>query len=69
MFRLPKDSQQRAARSLQSNPAFNIILETLTEEYEVSVKGLLSANVENFGNAQGRSQLLRELIDALKFNY
>ena len=69
MFRLPKEEQQRAARHLQSNPAFMKILETLSIEKEISSKSLMYAKPENVGQLQGRTQLLVEILEALQYNY
>lgn len=69
MFRLPKEDQQKAAMSLQNNPAFSKIIKVLQSEYDISVKSLMTSNSGNFGVIQGRTQLLRELLDALTHNY
>ena len=69
MYRLPKEQEQKAARSLQANPAFQKIMETFVEERDVSMKSLLAASTDKVGQLQGRTQAFIEIIDALQHNY
>jgi len=60
------EQQKQAARSLNRNPAFLIIMEALNEELQASIKDLLLASGEALKWQQGRASSLKRVIDVIE---
>ncbi len=65
MMRLNQE-QLKSIHALQREPSFYKLTQLIEEEFEIAIKGLMTASTTKVQPLQGRAKLLEELLSIFK---